>query len=456
MAQEEASMINKKTIIILVAAVLVLAAATTAVFMWAPSEDKDEDNPSETIYIWQENADDMQSIDVNLPDDSFTLVKGDEDKWSIKGLEGAAVKNYSISMLASDLAAMTAKSVVEENAADLAKYGLAEPEYSISANFADGSKKTYYGGNKTAMGDGYYFKDADSETVYTIYASKFESLFAEKSSYRDITLLKVDSNKIMSINIDRADVKISIKKMEAPETVEGYTLASWEMTSPVAGTVDDSQLSTNVLEKLTSIGVTSVASDKGDFAAYGLDKPYATVTLSDEDGVTQTLKIGNLNGDDRYVSTDGDKTVYTVAASTLDFASVDAFKLATKFVNIAYIDKLDKITVSANGETYTLSASGEGDNRKYMFNGAEADTDKFKKDLYQAVIGLICNDFCNDAKYGVPDVTVEYSLNDGTHDKVELVNYDDRNYAVFKNGACSMKILKKDVKSMLDALKNFK
>ena len=91
-----------------------------------------------------------------------------------------------------------------------------------------------------------------------------------------------------------------------------------------------------------------------------------------------------------------------------------------------------------------------------MFNGAEADTDKFKKDLYQAVIGLICNDFCNDAKYGVPDVTVEYSLNDGTHDKVELVNYDDRNYAVFKNGACSMKILKKDVKSMLDALKNFK
>ena len=77
MAQEEASMINKKTIIILVAAVLVLAAATTAVFMWAPSEDKDEDNPSETIYIWQGNADDMQSIDVNLPDDSFTLVKGD-------------------------------------------------------------------------------------------------------------------------------------------------------------------------------------------------------------------------------------------------------------------------------------------------------------------------------------------------------------------------------------------
>lgn len=449
-------MINKKTIIILAAAVLVLAAATAAVFMWSPSEKQEEESTAETIYIWQGNADDMQSIDVSVPDDNFTFVKGDEDKWSIKGLEGAAVKNYSISMLASDLAAMTAKSVVEENAADLSKYGLSDTKYVISANFSDGTKKTYYGGNKTSMGDGYYFKDADSDTVYTIYSTKFESLFAEKSSYRDITLLKVDSNKIKSISIKRSDGEISVKKLENPETVEGYTLASWEMTSPINGTVDDSQFSTNVLEKLTSLSVSEIVSDKGDFAAYGLSNPYAVVTLSDEDGVTQSLKIGSLDGDNRYVSVDSEPTIYSVAASALSFADVDAFKLATKFVYIAYVDKLDNITVTTGDAVYTLSASGEGDDRKFSFNGIEADADKFKKDLYQTVIGLICSDFCKDAKYAAPDITIEYNLNDGTHDKVEFVNYDDRNYAVFKNGSCNMKILKKDVTAMVDTLKNFK
>ena len=92
--------------------------------------------------------------------------------------------------------------------------------------------------------------------------------------------------------------------------------------------------------------------------------------------------------------------------------------------------------------------------KRKRHNDADIDEDTFKKELYQCVIGLICNDFCNDAVYGAPDVTIEYTMNDGSKDKLEFVSYNDRNYAVFKNGTCSMQILKKEVNAVVETLKN--
>ena len=46
-------------------------------------------------------------------------------------------------------------------------------------------------------------------------------------------------------------------------------------------------------------------------------------------------------------------------------------------------------------------------------------------------------------------------MNDSKKVKLEFVNYSDRNYAVFKNGTCTMQILKKEVNEMLDVLKKY-
>ena len=138
----------------------------------------------------------------------------------------------------------------------------------------------------------------------------------------------------------------------------------------------------------------------------------------------------------------------------LDFVDVKPFDLVSKFAYITNIDSVSEVVVNAQGEKYVLSISGNDDEKKYTLNGAEIEEDVFKKELYQNIIGLICTDFCADAVYGAPEIVIEYTMNDGSKDKVEFVNYNDRNYAVFKNGECNLQILKKEVNSMVEAIKN--
>ena len=99
---------------------------------------------------------------------------------------------------------------------------------------------------------------------------------------------------------------------------------------------------------------------------------------------------------------------------------------------------------------------GEGDKKKYLFKGSEVEEVKFKTEIYQQIIGLTVDKFCDDAKFSKPVVTVEYNLKDGTKSKAEFVDYNDRNYAVYLDGKCKFIILKKSVNSMVEALKAYK
>ena len=448
-------MIKKKSIIILLVVLIALCGATYALFSWEGVSEENTDNDlssEDTIYIYNGNEDELSKINVILPDDEFEFVKLEEDKWQITGLEGTSIKNYSITMLASDVSKLTAKSVVEENASDLAKYGLDNPTHIISGTFGD-TVKTFYGGNATPLNDGYYFKDADSDTVYTVYTTRFTSLFSDKESYRDISFIKVDTSAVKRISIVKSDYEIDMALLENPVQMSGYTLAGWEMTKPSQNYLDDSRLSTLVIEKLSQISVKSVANDKGDFSSYGLNNPYAVITITDGSDVTQTIKISPADGGDYYASTDGDNSIYLINGEPMSFVNVKAFDLISKFAHICSIDDVSSVLVSSGDESFVMEISGSEDSKVYKLNGTEIDEDIFKKDLYQGVIGLICTDFCTDAKYANPEVVIEYVMNDGTKTKVDFVNYSDRNYAVFKDGSCSMQLLKKDVKALIDTLR---
>ena len=446
-------MTNKKNIYILLAVLIVLCAATAAVFMWDGTGTQNDEIGSfeeDSIYIYNGNADELTQINVTLPKENIEFVKVD-NAWQIAGLEGASVKSYSIEVLAENLSKLTAKSVVEENATDLNKYGLDAPEHKITGIFG-GETKTFYAGNATTLSDGYYFKDADSDTVYTIYPSLHSSLFCSKESYRDITFLKVNTSSLAEFSVKTKNSDIRISLMENPVLINGNALSAWEMTSPVSSMLDDSRFEKLVLDYLPQISVVSVVSDNRDWAKYGLNNPYATITMKDTEGISQTIKISPAPDGTYYATTSGDTTIYSISGEPLVFVDVKAFDLVSKFAHICSINDVSSISVTTSDAKYNMSIS-EGDEKIYKLNDKELSADVFKQDIYQSLIGLICTDFCSDASYKTPDVTIEYTMADKTKVKVEFVNYNDRNYAVYKDGVCSMQILKKEVNSMLETLK---
>lgn len=447
-------MIKKKNIIILSVLLIVLILATAALFMWDNSATDEIDFSSEdTIYIYTANADDFRKISVTLAEESFEFIKSQDDKWQIAGLEGANVKNYSISAMANRLAKLVAKSIVEENATSLEKYGLNNPNSKVSV-VSDGIVKTFYAGDMTPLGDGYYFKDAEGSTVYTIYPDTYQSLFASKQSYRDIDFIKVDTSSVSKISIKKSGSEICINQLDTPVEMNGYSIADWEMTKPSHNILDDSRVSSLVTDKVSQMNVISIVSDKKDYAAYGLNNPYATVTLTDTNGTSQTIKISPSDDGNYYAIADGDSTIYLVGGEAMSFVDVKAFDIVSKFAHICSIDDVSEIVVTSKNEKYTMSISGS-EEKAYKLNGKDIEKDIFSEQIYQKIIGLICIDFCSDASYAASDVTVEYTMNDSKKVKLEFVNYSDRNYAVFKNGTCTMQILKKEVNEMLDVLKKY-
>ncbi len=446
-------MINKKNIVILVSVIVVLTLLTVFVFLWSGPSDSDDNTvneASDVIKIFEGDADLLSHINVVTPDESINFVKNSESQWSIEGINSDKIKNYKITTLASTVSAINAKNIIEENATELDKYGLANPLYTLNATFGD-MTKTFYGGNSTSLGDAYYFKGADSNTVYTIYASTFNSIFDGTLSYREIPDFSVNTETVCGVKVQKQDTTLNVQLMETPVVINDYNVATWEMTSPSYHTIDDSRLATYIMEVLPNIYVNEFVSDKGNLADYGLDKPYAVVTITNTDGNVQTIKLGTSNQDEYYVVLGDDTTVYTAGKDAFSFVDIEPFLLVNKFVNLVGVDDVSYVKVKSGSSEYKLSYS----DGKYYLNSKEVSEDDYKKTLYTAVIGLLVSDFCNDATYKQPAVTVEYCTTNGKVTKAEFVDYNDRNYAVYKDGKCEFMILKKDVTSVIDLLDSY-
>ncbi len=445
-------MTNKKNIVILVLVIAMLCALTAFVFLWS-GPDMPDDNTNDVtqlIKVFEGDLELLTHINVVTPKESINFLKDTESQWYIKGINSNKVKRYKITTLASTVSSITAKSIVEQNAQDLQKYGLTTPLYTLNATFAN-QTKTFYGGNATATGDAYYFKSADSDTVYTIYASTFNSIFDGTLSYREIPDFNVNVETVCAVKVEKQNSLLDVRLMDNPIVINGHNIATWEMTSPSYHTIDNSRLSTYVMEVLPNIFINEFVSDRGNLSDYGLDKPYATVTITNTDNTVQKIKLGLSNQNEYYVALDDDTTVYTAGKDGFSFVDIDPFLLINKFVNLVGVDDVAYINVTKGSKEYKLSSS----NDKYYFNNKEVSEDDYKQTLYSSVIGLVVSDFCNDATYAKPAVTIEYCMANGTVTKAEFVDYNDRNYAVYKDGKCQFIILKKDVAFVLDLLDNF-
>ncbi len=450
-------MINKRNIIILAVILIGLIASTVFIFMWdGPAVDEQTEEISETIKIFQCNAEDINRIVINNPDERIEFVRADSDKWMISGLEDASVNDFSISMLAGNLASLTAKSLITDKTENLYQFGLDTPSNIAEIYLADGSKKIFLSGNKTALSDGYYFKDKDSDRIYTIYSSLHSSIFASVDSYREIADFYIDKANIIGIRVDKSEYNLNLQLMDEPIIMNGHNIATWEMTEPSYNTIDIAMLTNYVMDVFPTFTLSSVVGSKSEAKKYGLDNPYAVITVTNVDNSIQTIKLGRIDGDICYVLVDDNNDIYKANSSAVTFVDIDPFLLINKFVNIVNIEDVSSIKVFDGESDYVLSIEGEGDNTKYLFNGKNIEEVKFKTELYQQIIGLTVDKFCYDAQYTTPLVAVEYKLKDGTYSKAEFVNYNDRNYAVYKDGKCKFIILKKSVNFMINAIKNFK
>ena len=171
-----------------------------------------------------------------------------------------------------NLANLEEQRVVDENAADLKAYGLAEPRIDVTFNVeGDKEPKRILLGEKTPASSGIYAKLPSNNRVFLVASTVETALDKSPFDFRDKTALAFDQTKVTSLELASSAQTIRLEKSGE----------EWKLVKPVQAPADFVSVN-GVIGQLQSAQMTALKDrpeDLKDLKQYGLDKPAVVATL---------------------------------------------------------------------------------------------------------------------------------------------------------------------------------
>jgi hypothetical protein len=159
--------------------------------------------------------------------------------------------------------------VVDDNAANLEQFGLANPAITVEYKTDGGASGTLRLGNKNATQGEIYALKNDEKRVFLVSAFQETSFNRTPFDLRDKKILKFDREKADSLVLARGANAIEMAR----------TGSEWKVTRPVPSRSDYTAIE-GFLTRLSSSNMSKLVEENPkDLAKYGLDKPAMTVTI---------------------------------------------------------------------------------------------------------------------------------------------------------------------------------
>lgn len=248
------------------------------IYFYESKRPADEGNPS-AFTVEADAIEEMQIVDSK--GESSTVRKHD-DGWDLVEPAAAEADDTTADNLAQAVASLEIQRVVDENAADLAQYGLDDPHVDVGFRTAGATEPTHLLlGDKTPTGTEMYARTADSSRVFLI-SSYLESSF-DKSPFdlRDKAILKFERDEVTGLRVSSPNGDVSLTK-------DG---SDWALAEPLRATADFSTVE-GLIGQIQSGRMTSLtATAPDDLAEYGLDRPMASATIV-AGAADVTLEVG--------------------------------------------------------------------------------------------------------------------------------------------------------------------
>lgn len=485
----------------LVSAVVVLAVlggVYVGLNTYVSKEEKTESSEEESkTEVFSVKTDDIKSLEFIVDKKEVTFEKKD-DSWVKKDEIAFPVNQTTLDSAASAIETVEADRVLED-VEDLTEYGLDSPSNTVTVDTADGITKLNIGDENTSTNQYYISRDDDDSTVYVVAAdtvSPFMNSLYDYAQGEDFPT--IDSS--------------TVKKVQVSENKDSYVLeensdgATWNVSGD--GSSDKESADTTAAGNVTS-GLGSFAFDQfvnynaEDLSQYGLDKPYATITVdyqeevkddstdstesgendstasessdstdtdsSSEDADSKTttvdkqlvIYVGDEAGDgSRYVTVDN-KQIYTMSTDTLsaviDKTPSDLWSLIVNYVSVKNLDQLQVTycettsTVNVSRETSTDDDGNEKETTTYQLNGKEIESTTFTT-FYNKLINMAGQKRLTDAYTPAadPEMTAVFTDSDKNQTTVTFYTYDTNYYAAVVGDKVFL-VNKMTVKEMFNA-----
>jgi Domain of unknown function (DUF4340) len=200
------------------------------------------------------------------------LRKGANDTWTIVQPAEAPADRNTMSDVVTNLANLEEQRVVNENAADLKAYGLAEPRVDVTFHVdAEKEPKRILLGEKTPASSGTYAKLPSSNRVFLVNSTVEMAVDKSTFDFRDKAALAFDQTKVTSLELASGAQTIRLEKSGE----------EWKLVKPVQAPADFVSVN-GVIGQLQSAQMTALKDrpeEVKDLKQYGLDRPAVVATI---------------------------------------------------------------------------------------------------------------------------------------------------------------------------------
>lgn len=434
---------------------------------------------------------DRNSRQVSSTDDEGNVSTSTEYYWVSPELSGVTHNDSTIGAMVRSLAGLSAKDIVEENAADLDKYGLENPVASVKITFDDGTVNDMYFGIRNPAASNYvYFCKKGSRDVMQVSYYSTGSVFYDIKDFVSLVMTESynanDPQELDYLIIERKDLSepVEIEYMydiaEQAEDEDSVitTFNSHRITSPITAELDTTSGQTICygLYALSAASCEYIDPTEEDIAAAGLDDPYCRISFK-YGNKARVLLLGNeiRSADDSeesgglstvtgyYAMFEGGNLIYAISTSNAPWYTFKVQDIMSRRPISPYIYTVDTLTVTTPDGEYVFRVEGDADNHAFYCGDQTLDDSKFKG-FYQHLITSMGEElFFEEADYE-PYIKVhftyrsEYESTYGrSEDIIEFYKSDDRKNIVRVNGDVLYKVRQvytERLLSNLDALLN--
>ncbi len=442
-----------RNIIISVAVIVLLVGAYIWVInmpentVYTPAE---TNNPAVSVY--EMDATGIDKIYIKNPFGEYTIVKSNEG-YTFAGYENI---EFSMETLANSIVMFAnPKAEKEIDSPDISQYGLENPSAVMTISSGE-TENTLHIGNKMVGGEGYFVMHKESGRVYIIPSGRIAVFMRTVNDYRPGVVATADIKSINKLDIKRNGTPVvNIRKLNEDEKSKFSMFTSCVMTYPQYASVQSGALD-ELVENMEMITVSKYVEDNPkNLAIYGLETPEYVLEIETGNG-SYTVSYGNKTETGGvYAMVEGKNFVFeqsTEIYSSLE--TVQVLRLMERYAHIVDMYAVSEITVSGGNSTHTFTLTGDEQNKKVTVDGKAANLEKFKT-AYQSIIGIEVSGFAEDITGGNETAKIEFKYYDGNTVTARYITYDERNYALERNGVIQSTVLKENIKAMLSAVNEF-
>lgn len=405
----------------LLVAVIVLAALTGTLY-WSnhrkPAESSANTSGEAPPKILAINQADIAGVVIRKKGgEDVTLAKNDAGKWQITAPKQLSADQDAVSSLLSTLSALNSDRLIEDKAAGLEQYGLAQPSIEVDVTEKGNKNDKLLIGDDTPSGSAAYAAVAGDPRVFTVASYSKNSLEKSSKDLRDKRLMTFESDKITRVEL--------LAKKQAIEF--GRNKEQWQIMKPGPFRATGFQVD-ELVRNLSDakMDLTGGDDEKKTTGAFRSGVPVATAKVTGASG-TQELQV-RKNKHDYYAKSSVVEGVYKISSgvgSGLE-KSLDDFR-NKKLFDFAYADP-EKIEMHDGPKNYSLSRSGQD----WSSNGAKMDASSVRT-VVGKIRDLSASKFADGGfTSAILDITV--TSNDGKRvEKVLVAKNGDRYVAKREN-----------------------